>query len=166
MGLAYLMFGLIVSLRVGLAGTYNHGDMLLQMVTESEQVTATRAKKDHMLCARQITSYQMSTGPDEQWAEARSLLNASLSLSMSQNVRIPTFGGLCGGRLWWAWSHSSLSKRMQTASLVAQISSETVSCGLLRRARLAFDKLSQGLGGVGLSCSLQLSVSFRQHAEG
>ena len=51
MGLAYLMFGLIVSLRVGLAGTYNHGDMLLQMVTESEQVTATRAKKDHMLCA-------------------------------------------------------------------------------------------------------------------
>ncbi|CAE7613688.1 unnamed protein product [Symbiodinium natans] len=44
-GLAYLMFGLIVSLRVGLAGSYNHGDMLLQMVTEHEQVTMSNGRK-------------------------------------------------------------------------------------------------------------------------
>jgi len=44
-GLAYLMFGLIVSLRVGLAKSYNHGDMLLQMVTESDQVTMSNGRK-------------------------------------------------------------------------------------------------------------------------
>ncbi|CAE7624803.1 unnamed protein product [Symbiodinium microadriaticum] len=44
-GLAYLMFGLIVSLRVGLAKSYNHGDMLLQMVTESDQVMMSNGRK-------------------------------------------------------------------------------------------------------------------------
>lgn len=36
-GLAYLMFGLIVSLRVGLASSYDHGDMLMKMVKEADQ---------------------------------------------------------------------------------------------------------------------------------
>ncbi|CAJ1376135.1 unnamed protein product [Effrenium voratum] len=36
-GLAYVMFGLIVSLRVGLAGSYDQGDMLLKMVKEEDQ---------------------------------------------------------------------------------------------------------------------------------
>jgi len=44
-GLAYLMFGLIVSLRVGLAGTYNHGDMLLQMVKDADQITMSNGRK-------------------------------------------------------------------------------------------------------------------------
>jgi len=36
-GLAYMMFGLIVSLRVGLASSYDHGDMLMKMVKEADQ---------------------------------------------------------------------------------------------------------------------------------
>ncbi|CAK9056864.1 Uncharacterized protein SCF082_LOCUS30595 [Durusdinium trenchii] len=44
-GLAYLMFCLIVSLRVGLASSYDHGDMLMKMVKEEDQEKAANGRR-------------------------------------------------------------------------------------------------------------------------
>ena len=62
-GLAYLMFGLIVSLRVGLASSYDHGDMLMKMVKEADQEQATG--QSYVQALSSLSSCQEATSVNE-----------------------------------------------------------------------------------------------------
>ena len=117
-GLAYLMFGLIVRRNPflaepfvphrafagvsasSLAKSYNHGDMLLQMVTESDQVTAPGsvhawAGEPGLRSFVLFPTVQMSNGRKrDAWKLARCLSSSRLLLLLQRSVRRKTLVGL------------------------------------------------------------------------